>query len=200
MMHLDNLSGMFAAPILLAAKVIKWPRELSSVPFCSAILVAVSAFGTTGCSPREKSAEVSQMNPEVMQGLRPDTPVLILLNISPEARVKATANDIPTHLSKGEWSEYLIEIENNAGITAPLLVESEQSLQSSDDLSRDRWFELLLEPNQPLSGNLIEYRTLKIRSRDAGIRTAILNFNAGQGTQDLGFRSDVLVAFKIEER
>lgn len=126
-------------------------------------------------------------------------PILIKVSISPEARVKATTEEIAMELHRGEWQDFSIEIDNAAGITAPLVIESEQLLASPDDASRDRWLELEIKPNGALSGLRRETRTLRLRSRDAGVRTAILNFNAGQGTQDLGFRSDVIVTFKVDE-
>ncbi|MFY7874619.1 MAG: hypothetical protein ACOVQM_04185 [Pirellula sp.] len=124
-------------------------------------------------------------------------PILITVTISPESRVKAAAEEIPMELVQGTWKDYSIEIENAAGITAPLVIESEQLLLDAQDSSRDRWLQIELQPERPLSGEYTEIRTLRIKSRDSGIRTAILNFNAGQGTQDLGFRSDVLVTFKV---
>lgn len=127
-------------------------------------------------------------------------PILITVTISPESRVKAAAEEIPMELVQGTWKDYSIEIENAAGITAPLVIESEQLLADAQDSSRDRWLQIELQPDRPLSGQHTEIRTLRIKSRDSGIRTAILNFNAGQGTQDLGFRSDVLVTFKVLEK
>ena len=124
-------------------------------------------------------------------------PILITVTISPESRVKVAAEEIPMELVQGAWKDYSIEIENAAGITAPLVIESEQLLADAADSSRDRWLQIELQPDRPLSGQYTEIRTLRIKSRDSGIRTAILNFNAGQGTQDLGFRSDVLVTFKV---
>jgi len=124
-------------------------------------------------------------------------PILITVTISPESRVKAAAEEIPMELVQGAWKDYSIEIENAAGITGPLVIESEQLLADAQDSSRDRWLQIELQPDRPLSGEYTEIRTLRIKSRDSGIRTAILNFNAGQGTQDLGFRSDVLVTFKV---
>ena len=103
-------------------------------------------------------------------------------------------------LDQGVWKDFFVEIDNAAGITAPLIIESEQILQSDDDSSRERWLQLELKPNVALTGLRNEIRTLRLKSRDSGIRTAILNFNAGQGTQDLGFRSDVLVTFKVHEK
>jgi len=48
-----------------------------------------------------------------------------------------------------------------------------------------------------VSGATTETRILRLLSRDHGIRTAVLNVNAGQGTQDLGFRSDVILSFRV---
>ena len=49
-----------------------------------------------------------------------------------------------------------------------------------------------------LSGLALEYRIIQLYSRDAGKREAKISFNVGQGTQDLGFRSDVDVLFTCE--
>jgi hypothetical protein len=56
---------------------------------------------------------------------------------------------------------------------------------------------LEMEPSGQLSGATTETRILRLLSRDPGIRTAVFNINAGQGTQDLGFRSDVIVSFRM---
>jgi hypothetical protein len=42
----------------------------------------------------------------------------------------------------------------------------------------------------------LEYRIVSLYSRDAGQREAKLQFNVGQGTQDLGFRSEVDILFQ----
>lgn len=125
------------------------------------------------------------------------TPKLVTVTISPEARVKAAAEDCARTLQQGEWREFTIVIANTAGITAPLVVECQQALTGPTDTNRDRWLELALSPAGPLTGKPQETRTLRLCSRDAGVRAAVLNFNAGQGTQDLGFRSDVMLSFKI---
>jgi hypothetical protein len=161
------------------------------------VLIAVGFF-VAGCfGPKEKGSGSDVGSKATLEDAgKPKA--LVVVSISPEARVKATAQDVPANLVQGEWRDFLVEIENTAGITAPLIIESEQQMTSYDDEARDRWFELDLVPDGPLSGDLTEFRTLKIRSRDSGVRTTILNFNAGQGTQDLGFRSDVLITFQIE--
>ncbi len=49
-----------------------------------------------------------------------------------------------------------------------------------------------------LSGLALEYRIIQLYSRDAGKREAKISFNVGQGTQDLGFRSDVDILFQVD--
>jgi hypothetical protein len=65
---------------------------------------------------------------------------------------------------------------------------------------RELWLELDCYTNQPLaaklSGAKFEYRLFQLYSRDAGQREARLSFDTGQGTQDLGFRSDVDILFR----
>ena len=46
-----------------------------------------------------------------------------------------------------------------------------------------------------LSGVKLEYRIVLIYSRDAGKRAAVFSFDVGQGSQDIGFRNDVIVTF-----
>ena len=46
-----------------------------------------------------------------------------------------------------------------------------------------------------LTGLALEYAILEIYSRDAGQRSAKIAFNVGQGTQDIGFRNDVMIVF-----
>ncbi len=118
--------------------------------------------------------------------------------ISPEARVRAVAGEAPRVLTQGRWQEFEIEIQNTAGITSSLQIESENLiLPTSAVPDRNRWLRLELIPTGPLTGNLHEKRKLRLWSNQAGVRSAVLNANAGQGTQDLGFRSDLLVSFKV---
>ena len=50
-----------------------------------------------------------------------------------------------------------------------------------------------------LSGLGVEYRVLSVYSRDAGQREAKLTFDVGQGTQDLGFRSEIDILFTADK-
>ena len=180
------------------------PRRNAVLAFAVMIIV-VGAISATIILPRqmtvpivdESTLDVSAGPPEQARTVQRPAPVLIKVAISPEARVKATATAGRRDLRQGEWSEFTIVIDNAAGITAPLVVESEQLMTSDHDTARDRWLRLEMEPSGPLSGAATETRILRLLSRDLGIRTAVLNINAGQGTQDLGFRSDVILSFRM---
>ena len=180
------------------------PRRNAVLAFAVMIIVVGTIFATIILPQQmtvrvvgESTLDVSAGPPEQAGTVQRPAPVLIKVAISPEARVKATATAGQRDLRQGEWSEFTIEIDNAAGITAPLVVESEQLMISEHDTARDRWLRLEMEPSGPLSGAATETRILRLLSRDPGIRTAVLNINAGQGTQDLGFRSDVILSFRI---
>ena len=140
------------------------------------------------------------------------------IHINPESRVKVTAGSAKPLLVQSGWTVFLIRVHNEAGITAPLRFNSPQNGpvyirsrgQHAPDEKRitsndvkDRWLALQSFDKQPLtdklSGLLLEYRIVGIYSRDAGQREAVLTFDAGQGTQDLGFRSSVAILFTISK-
>ena len=130
----------------------------------------------------------------------PAQPRLVEVNISPEGRVKASAVAARPELVQGGWTEFEIVIQNTAGLTTPLGIECAQLLRSDDDAARDRWLKLEVVPSGALTGAAEEKRVLRLWSRDAGRRAAVFNVNAGQGSQDLGFRSDVLLTFVVAPR
>ena len=179
------------------------------ISLCLVVVIAVAACWaglTFRDSVQPNSWQSSASQPDslpsdstVVQEPVFNPPTLFSIAISPEARVKATATDDRRELWEAEWTTFQITIENAAGITAPLLIESDQLMRSETDTDRDHWLRLTLEPDGPLTGQSRETRALRLYSRDSGIRTALLNVNAGQGTQDLGFRSDVLLSFRIAE-
>ena len=141
---------------------------------------------------------------------------LIGIGINPESRVKAAIGPAAPRLNRHGWRVFLIKVHNEAGVTAELKADSpnaapmhKQSTGSAEpkrtiplaDLP-NRWMDLRMFNDRPLnktlSGLPLEYRIIQLYSRDAGKREAKLTFNVGQGTQDLGFRSDVDILFECE--
>ena len=169
---------------------------------CRGAAVAAAAVTSllVGCYSVNALSEVAEVAPVAAEPEVPAEhapPILVTVTISPEARVKAAAGEAPRVLRQGEWSEFSLVVENAAGITAPLVIESDQIMTGEGDAARDRWLRVDTRPAGPLTGKDRETRRLRLFSRDAGIRTAVLSVNAGQGTQDLGFRGDVVLTFKV---
>lgn len=127
------------------------------------------------------------------------------VEINPESRVKVKQGQAKALLVEQGWRAFLIKVENQAGITAALAVESPNAgpvPNQPQGAAGRRWLDLAMFNKQPLkphlSGLEVEYRILQIYSRDAGKREAKLIFDVGQGTQDLGFRSEVDVLFQAQ--
>jgi len=150
-----------------------------------------------------------------------DAHCLVSVDINPEMRVKVAAGPAKAELVEQGWRTFLIKVHNQAGATAELRVVSPnaQSVHDSpwkktpsDDFflkghrpgvalpAADRWLDLEAFNKQPLtkelSGLALEYRVLSLYSRDAGRREGKLVFDVGQGTQDLGYRSEVDLLFR----
>jgi len=142
-----------------------------------------------------------------------DRYALAIVDINAEGRVKVQGGFAKPELVEGGTRIFLVKVINKAGVTAPLTAESPNSLPifvqsdsspeppkkiSSAD-TRNRWMGLELYDKDPmslrLSGLPLEYRILQVYSRDQGQSSAAIGFNVGQGTQDIGFRNEVVVVF-----
>ncbi|MEC9123917.1 MAG: hypothetical protein VX969_07195, partial [Verrucomicrobiota bacterium] len=140
---------------------------------------------------------------------------LTVVNITPESRVKVAEGPAVKELAQHGWRNFLVKVINEAGVTAPLRASSHNALPSSfggwgrnrtppkglkANLPRDRWLGLQTFDNRPLSPSLsgikLEYRIVQFYSRDSGKRAAVVSFDVGQGTQDLGFRNETSLTFK----
>jgi len=145
-----------------------------------------------------------------------DPQALAVISINPESRVKVVQGDAKPVLVENGTRLFLVKVVNQAGVTAPLEVESPNSgptsLRSRNEKEpameltgqdvKARWADISIHNGPPmadrLSGLGVEYQILSIYSRDSGQRSAKIAFNVGQGTQDIGFRNDILVLFNIE--
>jgi len=134
-----------------------------------------------------------------------DRHCLVGVEINPESRVKAQEGPAKAQLVEQGWRTFLVKVINQAGITPVLVAESPNAgmLAGSEAYALNRrWLDIRMFDKQPmrprLSGLEVEYRILQLFSRDAGKREARLEFNVGQGTQDLGFRSQVDLLFEAK--
>ena len=122
---------------------------------------------------------------------------LFRVNINPEMRVKVNSGGAAAQLVAGGWTLFLARIENESGTTAPLQI----SVLSLANVGHSvAWLEaeMVAQTNLPvtLSGAPLEYRLVKLRTRESGLREARISLHVGQGTQDIGFRNEVDILFK----
>ncbi len=148
-----------------------------------------------------------------------DAHALFRVTITPEQRVKVERGSAKAILDESGWRQYLVRVENEAGITAKLVATSPQGTEvyvkgsppvAPNARPRDpgapalsaRWLDLHMHeapPLQPtLSGLAVEYRIIQLYSSESGKREAVFSFDTGQGTQDLGFRAETSVLFDCQ--
>jgi hypothetical protein len=145
-----------------------------------------------------------------------DKRCLVGVEINAESRTKSSPGPAAPRLVQNGWSVFLVKVHNLAGVTAQLAAKSpnaaplyrrstsapdpKKSIRPSEVVQR--WADVVMFNDRPLqrdlSGLSLEYRIVQIHSRDAGKREARISFDVGQGTQDLGFRSDVDILFQCE--
>jgi hypothetical protein len=141
---------------------------------------------------------------------------LIGIEINAESRVKSSQGQARPRLVQNGWSVFLVKVHNEAGVTAELVAESpnaapmyRQSTNRAEPKASihpadlvQRWADVVMFNDRPLKRSLsglgLEYRIVQMHSRDAGKREARISFNVGQGTQDLGFRSEVDILFTCD--
>ena len=145
-----------------------------------------------------------------------DKYTLAIVEINPESRVKVDQGTAKPDLVEGGTRLFLVKILNQARVTAPLKVSSPSSgnvyitsngapappLKLRPKDAQDKWASVSIYDKPPmarrLSGLGLEYQILEIQSRDSGQRSAVLQFDVGQTSRDVGFRSEILVLFNAE--
>jgi hypothetical protein len=184
---------------------------------------ALSFLGSSLSPEDEKRLSALQSGPLTRQVANEvqailDPYCLAFININPEARVKVERGPAKAKLIQGGWVSFLVKVNNDAGVTAQLQVESpngaaplhpstfnphvmEKNILTQGQVA-NRFLEIQLFRNRPLLTNLsglrVEYAVLQIYSKDAGQREAEIGFNIGQGTQDIGFRNTINILFNIQ--
>ncbi|HEY0053834.1 MAG TPA: CehA/McbA family metallohydrolase [Pedobacter sp.] len=183
---------------------------------------ALSHLGSPLSQQDEKRLLTLQHQPLTQQIVKEvqsilDPYCLAFININPETRVKVERGPARAKLIQGGWVSYLVKINNDAGVTAQLKVESPNSstplYAPSFDAEVDkkkiltpgqianRFLEMQVYHNRPLLPNLsglkLEYAVVQIYSKDSGQREVEIGFNIGQGTQDIGFRNTINILFTI---
>lgn len=143
-----------------------------------------------------------------------DDRVMFVVGINPESRVKVARGPADAVLQQAGWTPALVKVTNEGTIKKRLAIGSTLSgpvysgagRQERDPkadaaiVKRFAQLEMFQAPpmTQNLSGLKVEYAIALIYSSEAGKRELTVNFDVGQGTQDLGFRAEVPVVFEIK--
>jgi hypothetical protein len=117
---------------------------------------------------------------------------LIVVSINPESRVKADRGPAAADLELGIAKTILIKVVNEAGVTADLRV-------GGPGIGPSGWLDVQFAGSPRLKGESVQFLELRLTAREAGRREATFRFDVGQGTQDLGFRAETPVLFKIRK-
>src|SRR5207249_7832397 len=181
---------------------------------------ALSFLGSSLTTEDEKQLAALQHQPlnqetsKLVQKIL-DPYCLAIININPESRVKVLRGLAKPKLIQNGWVSYLVKLNNEAGVTSQLQVESPNAATPLYAPSNDprvnekkiltpgqvanRFLEMQIYRNPPmlpnLSGLKLEYAILQMYSKDAGQREVEIGFNVGQGTQDIGFRNTINILF-----
>ncbi len=119
-----------------------------------------------------------------------DAEVFLLVTINPEGRVKVARGGHVPALKRGEPALAWVKIENQSG--------GRQRLAARGVYSGARVDPFRLEVlSGTLRGREVEYRRMRITCAKAGKRELTIAFEAGQGTQDIGFRGETPVLFEV---
>lgn len=193
-------------------------------PFAAQARRVVQALDLVGApldKTQRESLERAYSATDATDGVRQiqavfDPLCLATVEINAESRVKVVAGPAAKKLIQQGWRAFLVEVRNDAGIHSLLRVSSPNALRMQVPSSgspepksqiqagqlRDRWLDIDFFDRPPLSSSLsglrLEFRVIELYSRDAGSRDAKIEFDAGQGTQDLGFRSEINVLFDCQ--
>jgi hypothetical protein len=150
-----------------------------------------------------------------------DPMALFVVEINPELRVKVKRGPGDPVLQQGGYSPIVVKIINDATLARSLHISSSQAgaiyagasegillrqaqteLGKNQNTNRERRFlDVEMFDQSPmtarLSGLNIEYALALIHCSEAGSREATIAFDVGEGTQDLGFRSEIPVLFSV---
>jgi hypothetical protein len=150
-----------------------------------------------------RMSDAAQGTARIQQVL--DSYCLLSITISPAMRMSVYRGRVPNaELVEQGWRVFLIKVDNRAGATGVLHVESPSALRlhgAEPEAIPARWLEVGMFNRQPLLPNLsglaLEYRIIEIYSRDAGRRAARLVFSTPVGGQHQGgVRNELGVGFE----
>lgn len=202
-----------ALPLLSLRFATAQPVEVEGQPLAENAKRLLEALTFLGAPlPQETNTKLKQaikdQDAKQIQNLL-DPHALVLIHINPEARVKVKRGEGKAVLQQTGYTPVLLKIVNESTVTKKLNISSPQAgpiysggfagEKQKPDKKRFLDVEIFRKPpmTENLSGLKVEYAIALIHSSEAGKKEATFEFDIGQGTGDLGFRSEVPVLFDI---
>jgi hypothetical protein len=211
-MRTSTLALLFT--VTLSAQELPTVTAVEHQPLAAQVLRLIEALQIVGeplpaneVSQLQQLASATSAKPAAVAQMQKilDRHCLVGVTINPESRVKAQEGPAKPELVEQGWRNFLVKVQNEAGITPVLSVDSPNAGKLAgmpEGMVGRRFIDIQMYDKQPmrerLSGLELEYRILQVYSKQAGKREAKLSFNVGQGTQDLGFRSDIDILFNTK--
>jgi len=153
---------------------------------------------TTEAAKAVRAVAASRTGGDLGDALAPVT--LFSVSVNPESRVKIASTGDRLTVQAGVPQRFLVKCENTAGITAPLRIQAiDIATQPPQPAS---WCDVKIIHNEVVAreftGDGVEYKVVELMMQEAGLREVRFIADAGQGTQDLGFRAstDLLIDAK----
>jgi hypothetical protein len=204
---LPALASLAAAePLPIVAKVEFQPFAAQVTRLLQSLEVAGEPLPAADTAELKRLVEQVPNQPTTIARIQEilDKHCLAGIHINPESRVKVQQGPAKQELVEQGWRTFLLKVQNEAGVTAVLAVDSPNAgpvPNTPASVGGRRWMDLHMFNKQPmkahLSGLELEYRILQLYAKEAGKREAKLAFDVGQGSQDLGFRSEVDILFTV---
>lgn len=151
-----------------------------------------------------------------------DPRAVFVVTINPEVRVKVQRGPGKALIQQAGFTPLLVKVINQSTIAKPLNIKSPQAgpvyagaavfilqrqaqTELNDNENRsgrtDRFLNVEMFQAPPMTRNLsgleAEYAIALVASSEAGKREATIEFDVGQGTQDIGFRGELPVLFDV---
>jgi hypothetical protein len=215
-----RLAGLFAAGLqeVPAGDVEGQPLAANCIRLLDALEYLGAPLPQDVAQPLNEA--IKSENPGVLQRVL-DPYVLFVVSINPELRVKVQRGPADAVIQQSGFTPVLVKVMNDATLSRRLRISSPQAgplyagaaeailkrqaqteLNINENKNRDRRFlDVELFEQSPmtskLSGLSVEYLIALVHCNEAGSREATIVFDVGEGTPDLGFRSEVPVLFNV---
>jgi hypothetical protein len=215
-----------AAPV--AAQEVEVVSQVEGQPLAANIQRVIEALEFLGAPlPRPLVEDLKQAG-EQRDGARLQTlldrHVVFVVTINPEVRVKVQRGPGEAKVQQAGFSPLVVKVINQSTVAKPLRIRSPQAgpvyagaalailkrqaqtnlnHDENSDKRTDRFLSVEMFQSPPMTSHLsgldVEYAIALIASQESGKREATIQFDVGQGTQDIGFRNEAPVLLDVRK-